>query len=60
MSIGPATVPPDCKVDHAIELMESRAISSLLVVNEARVVGVFKSRLFFGGSDCLDKPSNAA
>ena len=42
MSLSPATVPPDTRVEDALALMEQRQITRLLVVADGELVGVFK------------------
>ena len=42
MSLNPATVPPDTRVEDALALMEQRQITRLLVVADGELVGVFK------------------
>ena len=42
MSLNPATVPTDTRVEDALALMEQRQITRLLVVADGELVGVFK------------------
>lgn len=42
MSLNPATVPPDTRVEDALALMEQRQITRLVVVADGELVGVFK------------------
>lgn len=42
MSLNPASVPPDTRVEDALALMEQRQITRLVVVADGELVGVFK------------------
>ena len=42
MSLNPASVPPETRVEDALALMEQRQITRLLVLSEGELVGVFK------------------
>lgn len=42
MSLDPASVPPETRVEDALALMEQRQITRLLVLSEGELVGVFK------------------
>lgn len=42
MSLNPASVPPETRVEDALALMEQRQITRLLVLAEGELVGVFK------------------
>ena len=42
MSLNPANVPPETRVEDALALMEQRQITRLLVINDDQLLGVFK------------------
>ncbi len=42
MSLNPASVPPETRVEDALALMEQKQITRLLVLAEGELVGVFK------------------
>jgi arabinose-5-phosphate isomerase len=42
MSLNPANVPPETRVEDALALMEQRQITRLLVINDDKLLGVFK------------------
>ena len=59
MSHGTVSLPPTASVREAVKLMKDKNIGSILVVEEARLVGIFTERdlvrLVAEGAD-LDKP----
>ena len=42
MTANPATINSSCRVEAALERMDERGISALLVVDKDRLLGVFK------------------
>ncbi|MCP4790867.1 MAG: CBS domain-containing protein, partial [Gammaproteobacteria bacterium] len=42
VSLNPASVPPETRVEDALALMEQRQITRLLVITDGELLGVFK------------------